>query len=104
MVMEILLALFAAAGVAACLRLLAGRLVYPLRGAVILLPARGDGRELEHQLKGVYALSAGGRLEQETICIADAGLNDEGRAAALRLCRRYPALRLCRLEQEEHTL
>lgn len=99
MVLEILLALFAAAGVAACLRLLVGRLVYPLRGAVILIPAKGDGGELEHQLKGVYALSAGGQLEQETICIADAGLNDAGRATALRLCRRYPSLRLCRLEQ-----
>ena len=51
-VWEILLAVFCAIGLAACIRFAVGRLVYPVRGAIILLPALGDGRLLEQQLKG----------------------------------------------------
>lgn len=100
MVWEILLALFSVIGLAACIRFAAGLLLYPVRGALIFLPARGDGRDLEHQLKGIRALSSGGQLEGETVFLTDMGLDEEGLATAERLCRRYPSLRLCVLERE----
>lgn len=100
MVWEILLAVFCAIGLAACIRFAVGRLVYPIRGVLIILPARGDGHTLEHQLKGLCALSGEGRLEGETIFLADCGLDDEGLANAERLCRRYPAVRFCVFEQD----
>lgn len=100
MVWEILLAVFCAIGLAACIRFAVGRLVYPIRGALIILPARGDGRALEHQLKGLWTLSSEGRLENERIFLADFGLNDEGLANAERLCRRYPGVRFCVVEQD----
>lgn len=101
MVWEILLALFGVIGLAACVQFVAGLLLYPVKGTLILIPARGNGRELEHQVKGLRALSAGGKLEGETVFLADFGLDDEGLAAAETLCRRYPNLRFCVLEQEE---
>ena len=73
-----------------------------LPGALIFLPARGDGRDLEHQLKGIRALSSDGKLEGETIFLTDMGLNREGLAAAAQLCRKYPALRFCVLEREDN--
>ena len=100
MVWEILLAVFCVIGLAACIRFAVGRLVYPVRGAVILLPARGDGRLLEQQLKGLTALSGEGKLDCGTIYLADVGLDSDGLAAAERLCRRYPELRFCVVEQD----
>lgn len=101
MVWEILLALFSVIGVASCIRFVAGLLLYPVRGALIFLPARGDGRDLEHQLKGVRALSSDGKLEGETVFLTDMGLDDQGLAAAAQLCRKYPSLRFCQLERED---
>ena len=101
MVYEILLALFGVIGLAACVRFLAGLLLYPVRGALILIPARGDGRDLEHQLKGLRALSAEGKLEGETGFLADFGLDEAGLAAAETLCRRYSNLRYCILEPDD---
>ncbi len=103
MVWEILLALLGAIGLAACLRFAAGRLLYPVRGALIVLPARGDAQGLEHQLKGLSALSRDGQLAGETVLVADLGLSPEGRAAAERLCRRYPALTLVTPEREDNS-
>ena len=100
MVWEILLAVFCVIGLAACIRFAVGRLVYPVRGAVILLPARGDGRLLEQQLKGLTALSGEGKLDCGTISLADVGLDSDGQAAAELLCRRYPELRFCVVEQD----
>ena len=73
---------------------------YPVRGAIILLPALGDGRLLEQQLKGLTALSGEGKLDIDAIYLADAGLDSDGLAAAERLCRRYPELRFCAAEQD----
>lgn len=101
MVYEILLALFGVIGLAACVRFVAGLLLYPIRGALILIPAQGDGRGLEHQLKGLQALSDEGKLEGETVYLADFGLNEEGLAAAKLLCRRYPNLHYCVLEEDK---
>lgn len=101
MVWEILLALFGVLGLAACVRFIAGLLLYPVKGALILIPASGDGRELEHQVKGIRALSSEGKLEGETIFLADFGLDGEGLAVAETLCRQYPNLRFCILEEDE---
>ena len=100
MVWEILLAVFCAIGLAACIRFAVGRLVYPVRGAIILLPALGDGRLLEQQLMGLTALSGEGKLDIDAIYLADAGLDSDGLAAAERLCRRYPELRFCAAERD----
>ena len=96
MVWDILLALFSVIGLATCVRFAAGLLLYPVRGALIFLPARGDGRELEHQLKGLRALSS-----DETVFLTDMGLSEEGLEAARQLCRRYPSLRFCVLKRED---
>ena len=98
MVWEILLAVFCAIGLAACIRFAVGRLVYPVRGASI--PALGDGRLLEQQLKGLTALSGEGKLDIDAIYLADAGLDSDGLAAAERLCQRYPELHFCAAEQD----
>ena len=102
MMWEILLTLFSVIGVAACIRFAAGLLLYPVRGALIFLPARGDGRDLEHQLKGIRALSSDGKLEGETVFLTDMGLTREGLEAAAQLCRKYPSLRFCVLEREDN--
>lgn len=101
MVYEILLALFGVIGLAACVRFVWGLLVYPVRGALILIPAQGDGRDLEHQLKGLQTLVNDGKLENTTVFLADYGLDEEGLATAETLCRRYPHLQFCVLTAED---
>lgn len=85
-------------------------ILYPVCGGTVALPGAGssyfparpgDGRDLEHQLKGVRALSSDGKLEGETVFLTDMGLTQEGLAAAAQLCRKYPALRFCELERED---
>jgi hypothetical protein len=101
MVFELLLALFAVIGLAACLRRIAGALLYPVQGALLFLPGRGDGGDLEHRLKGVRALCADGKLQNAAIFLADLGLDETGLATAQALCRRYPQVRFCLLEQTD---
>lgn len=98
MLCEILLAIFGTIGLAACLRYVLSRLLFPVRGVMILIPGQGDGAALEHTVKGVRALSATGKLEHESIYIADCGLSREGLATAQRLCRRYPDVEFCVLD------
>ena len=100
MVYEILLALFGVIGLAACVRFAWGLLVYPIHGALILIPAQGDGQDLEHQLKGLQALADEGKLTKERIFLADCGLTEEGRQVALALTRKYPGIGLCTVEKD----
>ncbi len=95
MALEILLTLFALIGVAACVRLVLGVLLYPVKGAWILLPAQGDGENLEHQIKGLCSLSDEGKLSAEEIYLLDLGLNDTGLAVAELLCASYPKVHYC---------
>ena len=99
MLCEILIAILAAIGLGACVRFGMGLLLYPLRGVIILLPAHGDGRELEHKLKTLRALSGEGRLEHEQIYLADMGLDSQGLALAHTLLRRYPQVGWCTMEE-----
>ena len=101
MVYEILLVFFGLIGLASCVRLAARRLLFPVREALILIPARGSGRELEQQLRGVHALSSEGLLEGATVLLSDQGLDAEGVAVAAQLCAKYPDLRLCPSEAEQ---
>ena len=75
-------------------------LILSLTTLFCALPALGDGRLLEQQLKGLTALSGEGKLDIDAIYLADAGLDSDGLAAAERLCRRYPELRFCAAEQD----
>ncbi|MBR1779842.1 MAG: hypothetical protein IJ751_00360 [Oscillospiraceae bacterium] len=92
---EILLTLLAVLALAALGGALRRKLVCPVRGVRILIPAEGDAQELEYILRGLRTLSDQGQLESEAIYLADAGLSREGRAAAERLCRQFPGVRLC---------
>ena len=99
MLCEILIAVLATVGLCACVRFGAGLLLYPLRGVIILLPARGDGRDLEQKLKALSALSCEGKLEHEQIYLADMGLDPQGTALAQTLVRRYPHVGYCTMEE-----
>ena len=101
MVYEILLAVFGVIGLAACVRFVWGLMIYPIHSALILIPAQGDGQDLEHQLRGLQFLCDEGKLEGETILLADCGLTEEGRQAAMMLTRKYPGIGLCTLEREQ---
>ena len=101
MAWEILLAVFGVIGVAACVRCVLGLLLYPVRQVVILIPAEGDGHNLEHTVKGLRALSNAGKLEGEQLLLADRGLTPEGLFTAKELCRRYPEVELCIWEETD---
>ena len=100
-----LLSLLCAAGLMFIGWLIFGRLLTPVGGrkggpVCAVIPARGDGRTLEHDIKGLCWLR-GGNLARFTVVIADAGLDDQGRAAASALLSRMPELAFCPLEQLE---
>lgn len=94
-ILSVLFALLAAAGALALLWLLFGRLVAPVGSGPLLavLPARGDGRTLEQDVRGLYWLAAG-QLIHCRIVIVDLGLDPEGLAAARALLRRRPEVTL----------
>lgn len=101
--MEAALSLLAAVGLLALGWILFGRLLTPVGGgsgapAYVVLPARGDGAGLEQAVDGLLWLQ-GGQLARFTIVLADAGLNDEGRAAAAALLAGRRGLALCPLEE-----
>ena len=100
MVWEILLAILSVIGLAACVRFVLGLLVYPIRDALILIPAQGDGRALEHQLRALQLLSDEGKLTGQRVFLADCGLDEEGVALAQRLCQTYPGVQLCVITEE----
>ncbi len=95
MALEILITLFALIGVAACVRLVMGVLLYPVQGAWILLPAQGDGSDLEHRIRGLRALSEEGRLSDTEIYLLDLGLNDAGLSVAEQLCTNWTNVHYC---------
>ena len=98
--LEIVLAALAAFGLGSLLWLALGRLVAPAGrggGVVALIPARGDGDQLEYELAGLRWLRGTG-LTGFRVVIADAGLSETGRALAGALSGDDPAVRLCPLE------
>ncbi len=99
---EILLSLSAVVGLLAVGWLCFGRLLTPAGGKALrlLIPAKGDGEELEQAVRGLVWLRGSGFLDGSVV-IADCGLTAAGRAAAELLCRREPAVELCSLEDLE---
>lgn len=98
---EIVVALLAAAGLLTIGWLLFGRLLVPVGkdGTPIyaVVPACGGGEGLEQTVNGLLWLQ-GGDLTRLTIVVADAGLNQEGLAAAEALRRKEETLVLCPIE------
>lgn len=94
--LDALLALFAAVGIAALGWLLFGRMWLSREGPGIraVVPARGDGAGLEQTVRGALWLRdcAGGRC---AVVIVDCGLNEQGRALAQLLADREPEVWLC---------
>ncbi len=100
---EIALALSAVIGLLSIGWLCFGRLLIPAGGsAVVVLPGRGDGGDLEHAVRGILWLRGAGLLEGQVI-IADCGLSAQGKAVAIALCLREPSVSLCtRRELPDH--
>lgn len=93
------LTLLAAFGLFSLGGLLFGGLRFPSgAGAYVVICGAGDGAGLEQTVGAFLHL----RERQGLACpvlLVDTGLNEEGRAAAELLCRRWPALRLCTPEE-----
>ena len=89
----ILLAALAAVGLFTLLWLGLGRLLIPTHSVHLLLPVKGDGGDLEHNLKGLHWLHTAGLLDAQ-IDLLDAGLSDAGRERVERLLRRESSLHL----------
>lgn len=89
----ILLASLAAVGLFTLLWLGLGRLLIPTHSIHLLLPVKGDGGDLEHNLKGLRWLHATGLLDAQ-IDLLDAGLSDAGRERVERLLRSESSLHL----------
>lgn len=88
MIGTFLLSAAAAAGILLVIWCVVGVLLLPLAGrhapAAALLPARGDGAKLEHDVRGFQWLCDSGFIHGSVIVI-DCGLDAEGRALAQRL-------------------
>ena len=99
-ILEVVLILLAAAGLLGLGWVLFGRLVCPVGsgGVYAVIPASGDGANLEQDVKGLLWLR-GGELARFTIVIADGGLNAAGRAAASALLARDRGLVVCPMER-----
>ena len=77
--------------------LLLGRLLAPIgtKGPIwAVLPASGDGQNLEHDLRGLLWLRQSG-MACLRVVIADCGLNDQGRKLAALLSRREEDVTVC---------
>lgn len=81
-----------------------GRLLDPVGrpGAPVCLLIRGEGagEGLEYTVHALHALRRG-PLALCPVLLVDAGLDEEGRALAQLLVRRWPELRLCRARDVE---
>lgn len=99
-VLHVVIAILAAAGLLALSWLLLGRILAPVGGrgggrVVAVLPASGGGETLEHDVTGLLWLRGGG-MARFSIVIADQGLDEQGRALAEILAQRDPGVALCR--------
>ena len=96
------LGLICLAGMCCIACLLYSKMLCPhsARGTVAVVWGEGEGAELEQRVRSLVWLQECGLLRC-TVMVADAGLNDEGRALAARLAERYPTLTLCACEVSE---
>lgn len=98
--LEILLSLLAVTGLLALGWLCFGRLLRPMggKGALTLLPARGNGEDLEQALTGLLWLRGAG-LTAGRIVVADLGLTEEGQDLARLLTEQEAGVYLCSREE-----
>lgn len=98
--LEIVLSLLAVTGLLALGWLCFGMLLRPMggKGAVTLLPARGEGEDLEQALTGLLWLRGAG-LTVGRIVVADLGLTGEGRDLARLLTEQETGVYLCSREE-----
>lgn len=102
-VLQALGAMLAAVGLLALAWLCFGKLLLPVSGegggpVYAVLPAAGEGETLEHDVRALCWLR-GSEAARFTIVIADGGLSEQGRAAALALMRQRGGMVLCPLER-----
>lgn len=104
-IVEIIVAFLAAGGLLALGWFLFGRLLSPVAGENVfaVIPARGAGDRLEHDVSGILWLRAGG-MARMTVVIVDDGLDCEGLAVAAALLERDNGIRFCRPEELEGLL
>lgn len=98
--LEILLSLLAVTGLLALGWLCFGRLLRPMggKGAVTLLPAQGNGEDLEQALTGLLWLRGAG-MTAGRVAIVDLGLTREGQDLARRLAEQEAGVYLCFREE-----
>ncbi len=102
--LEIILSLLAVMGLMSIGWLTFGHMLSPVGGrwACVVIPAHGNGENLEQAVTGMLWLRGGGLMEAP-ILMVDCGLNAEGKAVAAALCLREPEIGLCPLgELAEH--
>lgn len=94
--LEILLSLLAVAGLLTLGWLCFGRLLRPLggKGAVTLIPATGDGEDLEQALTGLFWLRSAGLITGQVV-IVDSSLTRQGQVLAQVLAGQEPGVYLC---------
>lgn len=99
------LALVFMAGLCCIACLLYSKMLRPhsAQGTVTVVWGVGAGEELEQRVRSLVWLQECGLLRC-SVMIADMGLNEEGRALAVRLAGRYPALTLCTREELERRM
>lgn len=107
-IIEVMVAFFAAGGLLALGWLLFGRLLAPIGGTdggkvFAVVPAKGGGETLEHDVSGILWLQAGG-MARMTVVIVDDGLDCEGLAVASALLERESGIQFCRREALEDIL
>ena len=97
--LAILLSLLAGTGLLTLGWLCFGRLLRPMGGKemVTLIPARGEGEELEQALSGLLWLRGAGFVQGQVI-LADVDLTAQGQALARILAEREPGVYLCSRE------
>ena len=104
-IVEVIVAFLAAGGLLALGWFLFGQLLAPVAGEKVfaVIPARGAGERLEHDVSGILWLRAGG-MARMTVVIVDDGLDCDGLAVAKALLERENGIRFCRREELEDIL
>ena len=105
MILEILIATCTLVCICCTVCLLYSKILRPhsQNGTCTVVLGRGAGEELEQRVRSLVWLRSCGLLCCELV-LADGGLNEEGRALAVRLAGRYPGVILCSRQELIHRL
>lgn len=75
-----------------------GRVLFPCGSVHVVVPATGEGENLQQILYGLMWLRGLGLLSC-TICLEDQGLSQTGRELVTHLLHRWPDIALCQGEK-----